>query len=225
MSDTTQIGWYEIAKDIIIPSISIFATIVLGTIIAGLLRRKEEKAQIKSLLIDNYMQYLTKRANFVQHESLQIANRLLGQIYHNFSEYFERHANAHFQLQRIKKRIEKLEGQISEMKDEDYNWSVYTYKFAFLLTKKRYNKEAQGLEDKLISDYFGDQSHKALLSDIKTQIKSKTDIVDAMAGLSDDRIDKALTDIEAIVAKSYASYQRQIFQSYDNRIADLIDKF
>lgn len=62
------VTWYGITKDVVIPLLSLLTTIILGTIIAVLLKRKEEKAKIKTLLIDNYMLYLNVKVKFFEYE-------------------------------------------------------------------------------------------------------------------------------------------------------------
>lgn len=66
---TENIGWFEIFKDIVIPSLSIAATVTIGIVIAIALKKREEKSKIKQLLIDNYMDYLTARTKNVMYET------------------------------------------------------------------------------------------------------------------------------------------------------------
>lgn len=90
MPDTPKnIGWYDITKDIIIPLLSVVTTIVVGTIIAYLLKNKEEKAKIKSLLIDNYMLYLNKKVQFFDHELTSFKYQVFKDIIINYKWLFQ----------------------------------------------------------------------------------------------------------------------------------------
>lgn len=55
---------YDITRDLVLPFLGIIATVVLGSVIANVLRQKDEKAKIKNLLIDHYMEHLKKARVF-----------------------------------------------------------------------------------------------------------------------------------------------------------------
>lgn len=81
----------------------VITTIVVGIIIAYLLKNKEEKAKIKTLLIDNYMLYLDKKMQFFEYELTSIKYQILKDMFINYGSYFERHANDHFATEKLGK--------------------------------------------------------------------------------------------------------------------------
>ena len=138
-----EITFYDIAKDVIIPLLGLVTTIVVGTIIAYLLKNKEAKAKVKPLLIDTYMVYLNKKSRFFEHELTVFKYQIFKDIVINFQDYFQPHANDPLVKEKIIKLRDKFKTQLDQSSDDDTNWSPFTYKFAFLLSKRRYSKHVQ----------------------------------------------------------------------------------
>lgn len=220
-----DLTWYDITKDIIIPFLGVVTTIVVGTIIAYLLKNKEEKSKIKALLIDNYMLYLDKKMQFFEQELTSLKYQIFKDIYINYEEYFESHANDHFAKEKVAKLRDKLKEKLDNINQNDANWSPFTYRFAFLLGKKNYDKHVQSLEDSVVQNYISDKARKEFLQQLKTKITSNKEIVDKMNSSNTSKIVDGLDDIEYLISTAYAGYQFKIFNPFDTRIANLIDKY
>ena len=226
MSDTTQhIGWYQISKDIIIPLLGVLTTIVIGVIIAVLLKQKEEKAKIKSLLIDNYMLYLNKKASFFEQELNSFTYQIYKDIYNNYSDFFEPHANSHFKKEKISNRRDDLKTKLNVTDNEASNWSSFTFRFAFLLGKKKYTKEAQKYEDDIVNNYIADKPRRQFIEKTKKLIKDDNEIAEGLNSSNEHKMEDTLDRLEHLVANAYSDFQLKIFIPYDNKIADLIDKY
>ena len=226
MTDTSQhIGWYEISKDIVIPLLGVVSTIVIGVVIAVLLKRKEEKAKVKSLLIDNYMLYLNKKVNFFSHELDSFTYRIYKDIYINYSDFFEPHANSHFAKEKISKRRDDLKVKLRDKDQEASNWSPFTFRFAFLLGKKQYMKEAQKLEDNIVNNYMADKPRNDFVDKLKKMIKEDAGIAEGVNSSNAHKMEDSLDRLEQLIATTYNNFQFKIFVPYDNKIADLIDEY
>lgn len=219
------VTWYEITKDIIIPLLGVITTIILGTIIAVLLKRKEEKAKIKTLLIDNYMLYLNVIIKFIELESNSFCYQILKDMYIDYTQYFLDHANSHFAKEEIKKRRDKFQGILGKSRQEDGNWSIYTYKFCFLLGTKTYHKEVQQLEDKIVSHILNNEARDKFKNNLKTKIKQSEAIVNKMNSSNVNEIIDGLDKVETLIFISFNEFQRMHFEPYSNKIANLIDRY
>ncbi|MFA9371132.1 MAG: hypothetical protein ACERIH_05440 [Labilibaculum antarcticum] len=215
---------YQIFKDIIIPSLGVLSTLTIGIFIALILKRRDEKAKIKSLLIDNYMEYLNKRTCFVEYESLYYSYEILKDIYINYKDYFEDHANRHHPLGLIKETRDTYEIKLESINQVDSAWTPYTYKFCFLLGVKTYNKKAEELENRIVKEIIDDNSRSIFVSDLKQIIRKDDVIVKNMNASNLHMIKHGIDLINEKIAKRYSEYQLKIFKPYDNLIANLIDK-
>jgi uncharacterized membrane-anchored protein YhcB (DUF1043 family) len=226
MPDTsTNITWYEITKDIIIPLLGVITTIVVGIIIAYLLNNKEENAKIKNLLIDNYMSYLDKKTHFFEYELTSFKYQILKDIFINYGSYFEHHANEHFATEKVAKLRDSLKLKLNDINQNDTNWSPFTYRFAFLLGKKNYDKHVQPLENNVVQNYLSDKARNEFLEQLKIKITSSKEITDKMNSSNINKIVDGLDDIEYLISKTYNDYQFRLFNAFDTRIANLIDKY
>jgi hypothetical protein len=224
--DTTQhIGWYEITKDIIIPALGIGATVTIGIIVAGILKKREEKAKIKSLLIDNYMKYLNVRVNFAKQEQLGFIHSLYRDIYGDYDSFFGKDANSHNTRDIIKERNDKVNKKLESLNDEETNWSPFTFQFCFLLGTKIYGKNVQYLENEIIKMYMSDRARDTFLQNIKVEIKNDTSMRGEMNSSQKMRIEKALDSIEHKIGSQLNQIQRKYFEPFENKIADLIDAY
>lgn len=226
MPDATQhTGWYEILKDIIIPFLGVVSTIVIGVVIAVLLKRKEEKGKIKALLIENYMLYLNKKISFFSYELDNFIYQVYKDIYINYTDFFKLHANSHIPKEKITKRLDDLKIKLRDTDQEASNWSPFTFRFAFLLGKKQYMKEAQKLEDNIVNNYIADKPRKEFIASLKKIIKNDTEIAEGINSSNGNKMDDSLDKLEHLIAKAYSDFQLKIFRPYDNKIADLIDAY
>lgn len=112
---TENIGWFEIFKDIVIPSLSIAATVTIGIVIAIALKKREEKSKIKQLLIDNYMDYLTARTKNVMYETEAMIYEVLNEILIKRSEYLT-NSNWYFSFDIIQKTAAESKQKAKEYK-------------------------------------------------------------------------------------------------------------
>lgn len=226
MLDTPQhIGWYEISKDIVIPLLGVISTIVIGVVIAVLLKRKEEKAKVKALLIDNYMLYLNKKVKFFGHELDRFTYQVYKDIYIDYNDLFEPHANSHFPKEKISKRRDDLKARLRDNDQEASNWSPFTFRFAFLLGKAKYMKEAQKLEDNIVNNYMSDKPRNEFVNKLKKLIKEDTQISDGINSSNAHKMEDSLDKLEYLIATTYTDFQYKIFVPYENKIADLIDQY
>jgi hypothetical protein len=220
-----DITWYDITKDLVIPLLGVLTTIGVGTIIAYLLKNKEEKAKIKTLLIDNYMLYLNKKVAFFDNELTSFKYQILKDIFISYDSYFKSHANDHLAKEKVSKLRDKLKEKLEQKNQGDTNWSPFTYRFTFLLGKKKYFKHVQPLENAVLKDYISDKARSGFLANLKTQIMSDDVIVEEMNSSNTNKIVDALDRIEFMIAESYTQFQFKIFNPFDTKLADLIDEY
>jgi hypothetical protein len=216
---------YGVFKDIIIPSLTLLSTIVIGTIIAISLKKREEKAKIKALLIDTYMEYLSKTMAFFNNEIDNFNVQVLKELTHNYENFFGLHANDQISKGLFKKRIDELRKKINQVKDDKTNWSFYTYRFAFLLGKKKYNEFAQPLETAIATAFAVDVARNSLSEQIIRGIKADKQLNKQINSMLEHEIEDGISTIELLTATTYNDWQRQLFEPYSNAVADLIDQF
>lgn len=222
-SPTEPITTFQIFKDIVIPALGVISTITIGVVIAIILKKREEKSKIKSLLIDNYMEYLNKRTMFVEFESIFYTHDILKDIYINYRDYFDDHANRHLPMERVKINRDSIKQKLDEYNQKDANWSPFTFKFCFLLGTKKYKEKAQGLENVIVKQIIEEKSRQKFISDLKLKIKENEDIKKNMNALNLSMIENGLDLIKELIFRTYSNYQLTVFKPYDNLIADLID--
>lgn len=220
-----DITWYDITKDLIIPFLGVTTTIVVGIIIAYLLKNKEEKAKIKALLIDTYMLYLDKKMQFFENELTSFKYQIFKDIFINYESYFERHANDHIAKQKVARLRDTFKEKLDSSNQNNANWSPFTYRFAFLLGKKNYDKHVQSLEDSVVQNYISDKARSEFLAQLKIKITANKEVADKMNSSNINKMVDALDEIEYFISIAYSDYQFRIFNPFDTRIANLIDKY
>lgn len=221
----TPITTYSVFKDIVIPSLSLIATIVIGVIIAISLKKREEKAKIKALLIDTYMEYLNKTMAFFNNEIDNFNVQLLKEVSFNYRTYFGVNANEHIPRDLFKKRIDELSKKINSTTRDEINWSFYTYKFAFLLGKKKYNSHAQQFENAIAKAFTVDVARNALSEEIIQKINVDNQLKALINSSRQNEIESGISSIELLTAATYNVWQRNLFEPYSNALADLIDQY
>ena len=219
------ITWYEITKDIIIPILSIVATLIIGIIIALILKRREEKGKSKQLLVDTYMDYINRRINKYSYDCVAITYDMYIDIFINYADYFEDHANSHLATKLVKERREKYLKKVEEYNNTDINWSFYSIKFSLLIGREKYDKEAKVLEQKINQEINSEQSQMNFLLKLKKEIKENQMICENMNASNTNKIEYGLDMIEAFITKRYNAFQLNLFKPYDNKISDLINEY
>lgn len=219
------ITWFEITKDIILPTMTLIATVTLGTIIAILLKKREEKTKNKSLLIDNYMEFLNCRTNDVMHRIYLSIVETLKEIKSNYETYAEKHSNVHITLDRINYHIKTYDLVLDDLNKKETNWTPFTFKFCFLLGTKTYAKEAQSLENVIINNYSNNNTRKEYSKKLRDKIKNNNTISNLLGKTNQTDIDNAVLEIVEMISEDFSSYQRKLFHPYENKIADLIDSY
>ncbi len=219
------ITWYEITKDIIIPILSILATLIIGIIIALILKRREEKGKSKQLLIDTYMDYINRRINKYSYDCVAITYDMYIDIFINYADYFEDHANSHLATNLVKRRRENYLKKVEEYNYTDINWSFYSIKFSLLLGREKYNKEAKELERNINQEINSEQSQMNFLLKLKKEIKENERICENMNASNTNKVEYGLDMIEAYITKKYNNYQLDLFKPYDDKVADLINEY
>jgi hypothetical protein len=219
----TQKTFYDFMKDIGIPLLNFLATVTIGVIIASVLKRREEKAKIKSLLIDNYMQYLNRMLQFHKHESASFTLKILKGIYYNFSDFFEEEKIKNITNKAIEDSISAIVKEKNSVNSDDMNWSIYTYKFAFLLSKKKYWKELLPLENNITNKYLDYKSSREFLLKLKNEIITNPDVRNQMN--SELTIEEGLEEICSLISISYNNFQFKFFNPYSTKLAELIDRY
>ncbi|MEX0995877.1 MAG: hypothetical protein WDZ45_02370 [Flavobacteriaceae bacterium] len=219
------IGWYEITKDLIIPLLGVISTLVIGIIIALIIKDKERKAKIKDILIDHYMDYLTVRTANVEYEINATIKEILLEIKLESDTYLKNNANWHLPIQIIKERLDELEEKLRHVESINTNWSIYTYRFAFLLGKKNYFKEALPLENNITKELISIVKLASVKKKILAKIKEDSDLINELNSSNTDKIARALNKIYVIVTTDYNQYQLSIFNPYNTKIAELINEY
>ncbi|MDO6854123.1 hypothetical protein Q4599_11080 [Cellulophaga lytica] len=220
-----SITWYQITTDIIIPILSILSTLIIGIIIAIILKRREEKGKSKQHLVDTYMEYVNRRINKYLYDSTAFVYDMYNDIYDNYEDYFKAHSNSHLATNLVKERREKYLKQIEEFNIVDVNWTFYTIKFSLLIGQAKYNKEAKALEEKITQEINSEQSQMNFLLKLKKEIKENDRICENMNASNTNKIEYGLDMIEANVTKRYNQYQLSFFKPYDEKIANLVDEY
>lgn len=218
------VGWYEISKDIIITFLGIISTLVIGIIIANLLRSKEEKSKIKGLLIDHYMNYLVARNKNIIIEIDFSTYEVLNVIVADYKSYLN---NQHWPVSHdlilakaaeYKVKAEKGQNEISE-------WALYTYRFSFLLGEKKYLKHTQLLENNIRDNMLQENSRGNFNITLLEKIKNDKEILKALNSSSVYDIKLGIHAIEEFVMNQYNVYQYKFFNPYNKKVADLINGY
>lgn len=227
MKDTAQHmnTWYDITKDIIIPFLGVVSTIIIGVIIAIILKRKEEKSKIKTLLIDTYMEFLNKEVSFYSYESASFSYYLFKDMYLNYGDYLIVGANSHIPLERIASFRDQFKIKKDSISFEETNWSPFTYKFSFLLGLKKYTTELQELETNISTNYMADMPRSTFIQSLKEKVKRDPIIVQKLNSLNVNQINDALDKIVHIIEVDYNKHQYKFFNPYTSKLADLIDSY
>lgn len=221
---THENGFYEIAKDIIIPSASILATLIVGWYIASVLRNREEKSKRKQLLIDYYMDFLQSlKVNF-SFEVAYFKYEIINDILINASQYFPIPDNWEHSFDTIKTEAERIKANAEEFQEESTNWSYFTYRFAFLLGKMAYTKNLQSLENKIV-EKLNAKSRKSSFNSIKETIKADVETISNLQSTDPFKVKLAIYSIETLVVDKYSSYQYSFFNPYNAKVAELIDEY
>lgn len=216
-------NWYDVTKDIIIPLLGVLATIVIGIVVAIFLRRKDEKAKIKSLLIDTYMDFLPKRQSFFAHQAKVFEYKIIHDIHENIQTYFS--ANEASKVsERVKRKYDQLCGELERHDLEEGNWTPFTYRFAFLLGAKKYAKKVQPLENDIVNNYMKDGATNHFFEELKNEVKKNENVKQAII-LDNSKMSVGFDELEYFVASKYSEFQVKIFDPYANKVADLIDKY
>lgn len=218
-------GWYEITKDIIIPLLGIISTLVIGIIIALIIKNKERKAKTKDILIDHYMDYLNVRTAAVEYEINDLIKKILLEIKLESDNYFKDNANWHLPIQIIKERLGELGERLKNLESINTNWSVYTYRFAFLLGKKSYFKDALPLEKNITSELISGLKLVSVRNNILDKIKKDSELMSELNSSNSVKIHGALNRIYRIVATDFNEYQFALFNPYNTKLAELINEY
>ncbi|WP_300568916.1 hypothetical protein [Flavobacterium sp.] len=220
---TEIISVYDFIKDIVIPILAIVITIGIGYIINNSLKDKEEKAKKQLLLIDSYMDYLKARTDDNMYFTLLTKYEILDYINMNYLGYLI-NPNDLIARKKLNEINEEFYQELKQLGKTHSNWADYTYKFSFLLGKKAYSKEVMSLE-KIIEDSRKDSSHKANFNNsILEKIRNSSEILGNLNSGNEYLVDFAITSIENLVIDEYYKYQFQIFDPYNQKIADLINE-
>jgi hypothetical protein len=219
---TEVIGWFEYTKDLIIPSLSVIATVVIGIFITIALKKREEKSKIKQLLIDNYMDYLTARTKDVVYETEATCYEVLNDILINFNEYINNNANLNITFGVIKKRVEEIKIKVQELENHENNWSYFTYRFTFLLGEKKYFSEALPLEKIIEQNMLARDSRKKFKAKMINIIKQNDEIISNINTADIFKIELGIHSIIETIVYEYNDYQFKNFNPYNVKIAKLI---
>src|SRR5690606_3857488 len=134
-------------------------------------------------------------------------------------------ANWHLPIQIIKKRLDELEEKLRHVESVNTNWSIYTYRFAFLLGKKNYFKEALPLENNITKELISTVKLASVKKKILAKIKEDSELINELNSSNTDKIARALNKIYGIVTTDYNQYQFSIFNPYNTKIAELINEY
>lgn len=216
-----NIGWFEIVKDIVIPSVSILATVIIGIIITIALKKREEKSKIKQLLIDNYMDYLTARTKDVIYETEAMCYEVLNEILIKRAEYLTS-ANWHITFDIIQKRAEESKAKSQEYENNENNWSYFTYRFTFLIGEKKYFKEALPLEKIIEQNMLQRNSRKKFKDEMMKKVSENQEILIKLNTSDKFTIESGIHQIIESIVYDYNDYQFKNFNPYNVKIAKLI---
>ena len=198
----STIGWFEIIKDIVIPLLGIFSTLIIGIIIANLLRKREEKNKIKELLIDTYIQYLEARNNNIDFQIRYLRYEVLNRIIINHKVFFSDNTSYKMAFEAIKLRLDELQIEVKEIQNKSSDWSLFAFKFYFLIGKEKYSK-VRIFENEILENLLKDNSLSNFSENITEQFKSNKNILKKLNSSDVFQIETAMHLIEDEVAKKY----------------------
>lgn len=216
-----DIGWFEITKDIIIPSLTLISTITIGIFIALILKNREEKEKRKNILIDTYIEYLNTRVNELENHINNIYKNILNDLLINGEQIVGINSNWHNKYSLIKEKLEAEE--LIEYNKAD-NWSFFTYKFCFLLGTKKYRKSLQLLEDSIVNNLLDNKKNEKFYIQLSQDIFSKEEIKNGILSSNQNIVKFTLDKIKEIIAVEFNKRHRLFFEPYDSKVADLIDE-
>lgn len=218
---TQNIGWFEIIKDIVIPSLSILATVTIGIIITIALKKREEKSKIKQLLIDNYMDYLAARTKNVNYETEAMCYEVLNEILIKKEEYLKS-SNWHIAFDIIQKRAEESKAKSQEYDNNENNWSYFTYRFTFLIGEQKYFKEALPFEKIIEQNMLQRDSRKKFKDRMMMKVIENQEILINLNTPNKFKIESGIHQIIETIVYDYNDYQFKNFNPYNVKIAKLI---
>ncbi len=223
MENTAQVACsYEIWKDIVLPAANLAATVGIGVFIAVILKNKEHKAKKKELLIDSYMDYLGVWTKNYGEDMNSSTYQILKELKLSYALYFSTHPAQNLFNSLIEVRIAKLKKQIDEKHGTDH-WSPFTYKFAFLLGKKVYDKHLQKLEDKIAHNYTSSTGINNVKLDVLSEISIDPIILEDINSTDASKIENALDQVEHKSVLHFNNFLSGLFNSYNTTLANLIN--
>lgn len=220
-----KIGWFEIVKDIVIPFLGIISTLIIGIVIANILRKKEERTKKKEMLIDSYMQYLEARNISIDFEISYVRYEVLNNIIIDSNIFFKGNANSHIAYKIIRGRLDELKEEVKSLQSKSNEWSLYTFKFSFLLNKKKYLENVKVFEDRILKNLLSEDSLKTLITNLTNAIKLDQGLLEQLNSLNTYKIELAIHKIENIVSRQTNERQRKYFEPYNQKIEDLINEY
>lgn len=214
-------NWFAIVKDIIIPGLTLIATISIGTFIAFILKNREEKEKRKSILIDTYIDYLNIRAEELDTNINNTYKKILNDILINSKQFIGDDAKWDNKDKLI---VETLQSEEKQKTYINNNWSFYTYKFCFLLGTKKYKSHLQNLETRIIENLYDNTKNDDFYRNLVNEAFNTSEIKEGLLSSNQNVVKLTIDKIKGIVAEKLNNRQRLYFQPYDSKVADLIDK-
>lgn len=214
-----QIGWFEITKDIIIPGLTLIATVAVGTIIAFLLKNRDEKLKRKSILIDTYMEYMKLRVDDTSDKVNYFFTFILNELITDEKKYLRQTSNWHLNRKVI---IERFDIETKNYKKSVDSWVFYPEKFSFLIGSKKYSKDVKKLEENIayylqtpteVQKYFYSLKEKIFADEYVTMGLTSSNLNETI---------NALNKMEGIIASDYNRFEKKIFEPYNQKISELI---
>jgi hypothetical protein len=164
------------------------------------------------------MLYLNKKMQFFDYELTSFKYQILKDIFINYQYYFQRHASSPLATEHVGMLRDKLKEKLDATNPDDTNWSPFTYKFSFLLGKKKYFRNVLPLENDIVNNYLSDKAREDFLKRIKVKIVSDHTLLDGMGSSNTSKIVDALDKIELMIANIYTEFQYNIFNPFDTRV-------
>jgi len=219
---------YDFIKEIGIPALDLLATIVIGIFIAIFIHRKSAKGKLKELLIDTYIEYLHVFKNFIELETDILISKCCIELTHVLEkdESFSKNSKKIFSDKLREVSTILSEKHPSNKRNEEANFSFYTYKFAFLLTKKRYFKLLKPLEDNYLKNYLLNTSIKEEeINEIINHVKTTETMSQMREKFCEESFDLFHSHISRLARNIILRDQSHYFGQYNNILADEIDRY
>jgi hypothetical protein len=220
------VSWFEMTKDIILPSLNIVAIVFIGTIIAWRLKKRDEKYRVKESLISYYNEFLNSAHMCINMETLKRFRKILLKIESEKNLLFSTVDDEKKEVicYKIRERINKTDQKLDWYKKHYVGWENYVNYFIYLLDKKIYKQELAFIQQKM-SEFFKKTEEKIVLDKIYKEIMEEESVMDKLKSGDIYEIENSLDKMKHISYQQSIAEIGNLFEDYSQKVGDIIQDY